>query len=165
MRNLHVLCIAAAALLAPLFACAAGSESALIDLGGISAQSETNDGGNATGQDSGLASSTGATSEDSGSSSLASNDAGAPASEDAGSQGTGVDASTPPPSEDSGSVMPPPSEDSGSGSLSCPGYAPPNTPSQCNCDSSEHACTPNGCYNGYYCKLSGYKCEAPPSGC
>jgi hypothetical protein len=52
-------------------------------------------------------------------------------------------------------------EDSGAGP--CPGYAPPGTPAGCTC--SNASCDVNGCFNGYYCRLSDDKCKAKPAGC
>jgi hypothetical protein len=66
---------------------------------------------------------------------------------------------------DSGSAT---EDDSGGGSTTeCMGYAPPAATSVCTaCSSSSSSCQPNGCYGGYWCKVSTKGCHAsPPSGC
>jgi hypothetical protein len=51
-------------------------------------------------------------------------------------------------------------------STSCPGYAVPSTPAACNaCASGSQTCDPNGCFNGYYCRLSDAKCIKKPVSC
>ena len=50
--------------------------------------------------------------------------------------------------------------------LGCTGYATPSTPAACNaCGSGSQTCDPNGCFNGYYCRLSDAKCIKKPASC
>lgn len=49
---------------------------------------------------------------------------------------------------------------------SCSGHAVPSTPAPCNaCGSGSQTCDPNGCFNGYYCRLSDAKCVKKPASC
>ncbi len=176
MKNARIHPFALATLLAPLLVgvgagagfagagCAAGSMSPDVPSGSVAPQSEANDAGGAA--EDGATAVNPTPGDDAG---APSDDAASPTSDDAGPTGVSDDAGPPPvasedagpPAEDSSA---PPSDDAGSPS-SCPGYALPDTPSSCTCDPSLHTCTANGCYNGYYCKLAGYKCVAPPAGC
>jgi hypothetical protein len=150
--------LALAALALPVVACAAGDMSLDVGPGAVTTQSQ--------GSDSGTVADTGASSTTNlpAPSAPTSDDSGSPASDDAGStsddagQTSSEDSAVPPP-------PPPPSDDSGTTS-SCPGYAPPTTPASCDCTpSSSHTCAANGCYGGYYCKLSDDSCEKKPSSC
>jgi len=146
-------------------ACAAGDMSLDVGpAGSVTTQATANDAGTTTLDAGGTTSlpppSTPSTpsSDDAGSSAPpAGDDAGTPPSDDAGT----------PPVEDSG-APPPHVVDSGSADP-CPGYAPPTTKAGCYCDSSEHTCQANGCYNGYYCELSSNvadeSCVKKPAGC
>ena len=164
MRNLRLHAVAAAVLLAPFFACAAGSESPAVDPGAIAPQSANNDAGG-EGSDAGTPVTNNPTPTEDAGSPAASEDAGAVAtpSDDASTTPVSEDAGTAPPVQDSAAT--PPVQDAGAPASSCPGYAPPDTASTCNACAGESDCTANGCYNGYYCKLSTSKCVAPPSGC
>jgi hypothetical protein len=55
----------------------------------------------------------------------------------------------------------------GGGGSTCDGYASPDEYANCNCTASDpNDCQNNGCYGGYWCKLSTGGCHAnPPSGC
>jgi hypothetical protein len=46
----------------------------------------------------------------------------------------------------------------------CPGYAAPSASAKCFACSGRH-CQPNGCYNGYYCKLATQDCQPPSVAC
>jgi hypothetical protein len=101
-------------------------------------------------------------------------DSGSPSDQDSGQPApvdAGNDTGNPPPVDaghDSGSS----GHDAGhggndagqdAGSTACPGYAPPGTPGPCVCSST--SCDVNGCFNGYYCRLSDGKCKTKPSSC
>jgi hypothetical protein len=96
----------------------------------------------------------GAASEDAGLSSAA--DAAPPLEED--SSASSDDSSAPNVPDSAAS-----SDDASS--PACVGYAPPSMPALCDCDPAKHSCTPNGCYNGYYCELATMSCGPKPPGC
>jgi hypothetical protein len=77
--------------------------------------------------------------------------------------GTNVDlGGSTPPGRDSG----PPKADSAASS--CPGAAAPDASAKCNACEDSHSCPalqPNGCYGGYYCKLSRLDCEPLSEAC
>jgi len=102
----------------------------------------------------------------------------ASASPDVVSPQEGVDAAVPEPGADASAevVQAEVVQDAGSpdvisdaateASVSCSGYATPSTPAACNaCGSGGQACDPNGCFNGYYCRLSDAKCMKKPAAC
>jgi hypothetical protein len=154
-------------LAAPFVACAVGDQSPSgVGIGPVTSQSETgDDAGNLTASnDAGTITPNNPqpNSDDDAGSLPSSNDAASPPpapSDDAGVSQDPQDSASPPP------PPPPPVQDSGSPPSSCPGYALPTTTADCDCDPTEHTCTANGCYNGYYCELSDLKCVKPPSGC
>jgi hypothetical protein len=50
--------------------------------------------------------------------------------------------------------------------LECDGLASPNTDSTCRaCEHDAGDCQANGCFSGYYCRISARDCEAPPTSC
>jgi hypothetical protein len=49
------------------------------------------------------------------------------------------------------------------GAPNCPGFAAPETPARCMAGTYELA--PNGCYGGYYCRLSTRDCQPPSMAC
>jgi hypothetical protein len=143
-------------------ACAAGDMGIDFDPGAVTTQSTPTDAGVTL--DSGVGTGTGSTNlppATPASGDDAGNDNPTSSSDDAGS--TGSDDAGQPVSDDSGATPPP--VDSGTSSSSCPGYAAPSTKASCYCDKSKHSCTANGCYNGYYCKLSDTTCVQKPSSC
>jgi hypothetical protein len=147
--------LALGALSLPIVGCAAGDMVPDIGPGPLTTQSQTTDSGTTAG-DGGT--SPAPTLPPTPGAPTPSDDSGAaPVNDDAGAT-----------SDDSGQSVvdsaPPPVVDSGSTS-SCPGYAPPTTAASCDCDPSLHTCAANGCYGGYYCKLSSDACEKKPSSC
>jgi hypothetical protein len=51
-------------------------------------------------------------------------------------------------------------------SPTCPGYAPPDAAAKCfACNAGSKGCQANGCYNGYYCKLSPLDCRSMKDAC
>jgi hypothetical protein len=157
MRAARIHAVVLLALGAPLLACAVGDQSPAIEPGPVTTQSQGEpDSGPTSVQPVAPGSPSAPSSgDDSGAPSApTSDDAQAPATEDATA-----------PAEDSAPpAPPPPAVDSGS-APACPGYAPPTTSANCDCDPAKDACTANGCYGGYYCKLSTLSCEKKPSTC
>lgn len=77
----------------------------------------------------------------------------------AGRNDAGIDAAP-----DAGSPPLPP--DAQGGLSQCPGYAAPSEQAVCSCSPATITpCSANGCYNGYYCRLSDQTCEPKPAGC
>ena len=146
------------ALLAPFAACATGDNSfGLGDAPPVGTQSTGSDGGTTVLE-------AAASSDDANGLPVSTDDSAAPSTSDAQTSddaGSTVDSASPPPPPVDAA---PPPVDSGSTS-SCPGYAPPSTSAGCTCDPSLHTCAANGCYGGYYCKLSTTSCVKKPSTC
>jgi hypothetical protein len=168
MRLIHVPLplFALVTFVAPFLACAVGDVSPDVGPGVITPQSNGGDDAGVMGSDAGTPTPTPTPTP-------VSDDAGTtpppPVNHDAGAPPVVTpDAGTPtPPTMDASMPVdsaPPPPVDSGN-PATCPGYADPNTPAGCSCNSALHACTANGCYNGYYCELSITKCVPKPSGC
>jgi hypothetical protein len=94
-------------------------------------------------------------------------------SPDAVSPQEGIDAAVPEPATDASvkavqDAGPPDviSDAATEASASCTGYASPSTSAACNaCGSGSQTCDPNGCFNGYYCRLSDAKCMKKPAAC
>jgi hypothetical protein len=78
---------------------------------------------------------------------------------DAGIAATTPDAGPPSPTPDAAPVA------SEGGLSQCPGYAAPSDQASCNCNPATSPCSANGCYNGYYCRLSDQTCQPKPAGC
>jgi hypothetical protein len=166
MRNVQLYVLPLLALLAPFVACAAGDVSPDLGPGTVTPQSNAGNDGGITQDDAATPT-----------------PVPTPPSEDASAPTPSVDANPPtpptptidasmpptPPMPDAApppvDSAPPPAVDSGNPPASCPGYADPSTVAGCYCNPAQHACTANGCYNGYYCELSLTKCVVKPAGC